>query len=77
MSDLPAIDNMITEAVRMVRRQLEQGVDEKKLEEFLDMLTARHPELSILGMTHHLGMLVITRAQCAEDEERKQGSDES
>ncbi len=66
-SELPGIDAIIDEAICQVRERLAE-TDETIIADFMGEFVDRHPSMSLAGMAYHLGMLVVTRADCARDE---------
>ena len=66
-SDLPAIDAIIDECICLCREKLDE-TSESMISDFMDEFVSRHPDMALVGMAYHLGLMVVWRANCARDE---------
>lgn len=66
-SELPGIDAIIDESICMVREEWNR-TDEDTISDFMDEFIERHPDMRLSGLAYHLGLMVVTRANCAQDE---------
>ena len=71
MSDVPAIDAMIDQAVCHIRDMPSLPLEEVR--SFFQGLVDARPELACVAATYHLGGLVMARNTCLREESELDG----